>query len=155
MAGFLVLTKFVIGVVFGTGAWADWLELHSNYAWRIPWTEEPGGIQSMGSQRVRHDWSDFECTHALITKASLIGPNHPWLAHCEPRGFCRGDEAHSIAPKETSLCFLIIPYSWSCFGNSSLSTWGFLFALFPLSSLHLYLDSGLTFRLFTFRSETF
>ena len=25
-------------------------------AWRIPWTEEPGGLQSMGSQRVRHDW---------------------------------------------------------------------------------------------------
>ena len=25
-------------------------------AWRIPWTEEPGGLQSMGSQRVRRDW---------------------------------------------------------------------------------------------------
>ena len=25
-------------------------------AWRIPWTEGPGGLQSMGSQRVRHDW---------------------------------------------------------------------------------------------------
>ena len=25
-------------------------------AWRIPWTEDPGGLQSMGSQRVRHDW---------------------------------------------------------------------------------------------------
>ena len=24
-------------------------------AWEIPWTEEPGGLQSMGSQRVRHD----------------------------------------------------------------------------------------------------
>ena len=24
-------------------------------AWRIPWTEEPGGLQSVGSQRVRHD----------------------------------------------------------------------------------------------------
>ena len=24
-------------------------------AWRLPWTEEPGGLQSMGSQRVRHD----------------------------------------------------------------------------------------------------
>ena len=24
-------------------------------AWRIPWTEEPGGLQSMGSQRVKHD----------------------------------------------------------------------------------------------------
>ena len=25
-------------------------------AWEIRWTEEPGGLQSMGSQRVRHDW---------------------------------------------------------------------------------------------------
>ena len=25
-------------------------------AWRIPWTKEPGGLQSRGSQRVRHDW---------------------------------------------------------------------------------------------------
>ena len=24
--------------------------------WKIPWMEEPGGLQSMGSQRVRHDW---------------------------------------------------------------------------------------------------
>ena len=24
-------------------------------AWRIPWTEEPGGLQSIGSERVRHD----------------------------------------------------------------------------------------------------
>jgi len=24
-------------------------------AWRIPWTEEPGGLQSMGSQRIRHN----------------------------------------------------------------------------------------------------
>ena len=29
---------------------------HSNIlAWRIPWTEEPGGLQSIGSQRVGHD----------------------------------------------------------------------------------------------------
>ena len=26
----------------------------STLAWEIPWTEEPGGLQSMGSQRVRH-----------------------------------------------------------------------------------------------------
>ena len=25
-------------------------------AWRIPWTEEPGRLQSIGSQRVGHDW---------------------------------------------------------------------------------------------------
>ena len=28
-------------------------------AWRIPWTEEPGGLLSMGSHRVGHDWSDL------------------------------------------------------------------------------------------------
>ena len=29
---------------------------HSSiYAWKIPWIEEPGGLQSMGSQRVGHD----------------------------------------------------------------------------------------------------
>ena len=29
----------------------------STLAWRIPWTEEPGGLQSMGSPRVRHNWA--------------------------------------------------------------------------------------------------
>ena len=32
------------------------MEIHSSIiAWKIPWTEEPGGLQSMGSQRVGHD----------------------------------------------------------------------------------------------------
>ena len=40
--------------------WEDPLEEEiatdfNNLAWKIPWTEEPGGLQSMGSQRVRHD----------------------------------------------------------------------------------------------------
>ena len=40
--------------------WEDSLEkemaTHSSVlAWRIPWTEEPGGLQPMGSQRVRHE----------------------------------------------------------------------------------------------------
>ena len=29
----------------------------STLAWRIPWMEEPGGLQSMGQKRVRHDWA--------------------------------------------------------------------------------------------------
>ena len=29
----------------------------STLAWKIPWTEEPGGLQSMGSLRVGHDWA--------------------------------------------------------------------------------------------------
>ena len=31
--------------------------LSSTLAWKIPWTEEPGGLQSMGSLRVGHDWA--------------------------------------------------------------------------------------------------
>ena len=39
-------------------------------AWRIPWTEELGGLQSMGSQRVRHDWLN---THpCLINREAKI-----------------------------------------------------------------------------------
>ena len=30
----------------------------SNLAWKIPWTEEPGGLQFMGSKRVRYDCID-------------------------------------------------------------------------------------------------
>ena len=36
--------------------WEKGMATHSSVlAWRIPWTEEPGGLQSMGSQRVRHN----------------------------------------------------------------------------------------------------
>ena len=43
-------------------------------AWRIPWTEESGGLQSMGLQRVEHDWSDsmHACTHAPEPKHLTI-----------------------------------------------------------------------------------
>ena len=40
-------------VLSGTGTTSS-LTTHSNIlAWRIPWTEEPGGLQSTGSQRIR------------------------------------------------------------------------------------------------------
>ena len=43
-----------------TAAQSVWY-LHKNrnstLAWKIPWAEEPGRLQSMGSQRVRHDWA--------------------------------------------------------------------------------------------------
>ena len=36
-------------------------------AWRIPWTEEPGGPQPMGSQRVRHDYQLIHTHHVIFT----------------------------------------------------------------------------------------
>ena len=48
--------------------WEDPLEkematLFSILAWRIPWTEEPGELESMGSQRVGHD---YETKHGTV-----------------------------------------------------------------------------------------
>ena len=41
--------------------------IHSSIlSWRIPWTEEPGALQSAGPQRVRHSWSDWAHTHTCI-----------------------------------------------------------------------------------------
>ena len=34
----------------------------STLAWKIPWTKEPGGLQSRGTQRVGHDWNDWAHT---------------------------------------------------------------------------------------------
>ena len=54
---------------------------HSSiHAWEIPWTEEPGGLQSMGSQRVRHSWSDSACTHG----------NNKQILCCDCRGLGKG-----------------------------------------------------------------
>ena len=44
-------------------------------AWRIPWPEEPGGLRSMGLQRVRHDWA----THTLTFVGSFY--NGRWFFH--------------------------------------------------------------------------
>ena len=45
---------------------------HSNIlAWRIPWTEEPGRLQSMGLQRVGHDWA----TSLSFFFQSAVGPH--------------------------------------------------------------------------------
>ena len=45
--------------------WEDPLATHSSIlAWKISWREEPGELQSMGSQGVRYDRSDLAQTHA-------------------------------------------------------------------------------------------
>ena len=64
--------------------WEDPLEkemaTHSTIlAWRIPWTEEPGGLQSTGSQRVGHDWVTLlhftHFSHPYMTTGKTIALN--------------------------------------------------------------------------------
>ena len=56
-------------------------------AWRIPWTEEPGRLQSMGSQRVRHIFSTKQ-QHQLENhdseRVSLFYPLQRLTATCSP-----------------------------------------------------------------------
>ena len=57
--------------------WEDPLENHtathsSILAWRISWTEKPGGLQSMGSQRVGHDWVTSLSFFHLQTKKYMV-----------------------------------------------------------------------------------
>ena len=40
----------------------------STLAWKIPWTEEPGRLQSMGLHRIRHDWSELAAAAATLNK---------------------------------------------------------------------------------------
>ena len=48
----------------------------STFAWKIPWTEEPGRLQSMGSQRVRHDWvASLSFPFSLLSLFPLL-PSH-------------------------------------------------------------------------------
>ena len=59
--------------------WRSALATHSSIlAWRIPWTEEPGGLQSMGLQGVRHDWAinTFILTLSMCISLPLSFPCH-------------------------------------------------------------------------------
>ena len=61
--------------------------LSSVLAWRIPWTEKPGGLQSEGLQRVRHDRTTN--THNKVRAGAKVkGLGCVSSSHC--RGECEG-----------------------------------------------------------------
>ena len=47
-------------------------------AWRISWTEESGGVQFMGLQRVRHDWSDLARAWSVLKVTRFVGSGVLW-----------------------------------------------------------------------------
>ena len=48
----------------------------STLAWKIPWTEEPGSLQSMGSQKVGHDQATS--LHFTLLSAVRVGSSVCW-----------------------------------------------------------------------------
>ena len=47
----------------------------STLAWRIPWIEEPGRLQPMGSQRVRHDFTFTFTFHFRVLEKEMATPS--------------------------------------------------------------------------------
>ena len=78
--------------------------------WRIPWTEEPGRLQSMGSQRVGHDWrlnsnnnEDHLGGSVLIYHKALAGNENPQ----GPRSMCDLEQVQSLG--SLRLSFALFP----------------------------------------------
>ena len=55
----------------------------STLAWKIPWMEEPGRQQSMGSQRVGHDWE----TSLHFTSLQVVCDWRNWFTSSSPQNF--------------------------------------------------------------------
>ena len=108
-----------------------WMATHSSIlAWKIPWTEEAGRLQSMGSQRVRHNWvtstiysltvgnsNGKESAHNLgdlglipgLGRSPGGGHGNPLQDFCLENSMDRGAwwaTAHGIAKSQARLCLL-------------------------------------------------
>ena len=108
----------------------------STLAWKIPWAGEPGGLQSMGSLRVRHDW-------AMSLSLSCIGEGNGNPPQCSclenPRdGGAWWAAVCGVAQSRTRLKWLssssriIIPKACSCVHNCHTLPYPHWYFLFPL-----------------------
>ena len=114
-------------------------------AWRIPRTGEPGGLPSLGSHRVRHDWSNLAAAAIRLSVQSL---NHFWLF--EHHGL---QHARLPCPSTTpGACSNSYPSSQWCYPtiSSSIIPFSFCLQLFPESGSFLksqfYTSGGESFR---------
>ena len=83
---------------------------HSNtLVWKTPWTEDPGRLQSMGSRRVGHDWSDLAAAAAALICRSVIhfDLNFPYIMW--NKGPCGYPVLPALFFEETVLS----PFEWS------------------------------------------
>ena len=82
----------------------------STLAWKIPWTEEPGGLQSMRSLRVGHDW---------VTSFSLFALMH-WRRKWQPTSvFLPGESQRQGSLVGCRLCGRRVGHDWSDLGAAA------------------------------------
>ena len=137
---------------------------HSNaLAWKIPWMEEPGGLQSMGSQRVGHDWATtltqllyrtvvvfaihaHESATGVHVSPSWTPLPPPSPSHPSGSSQCTGPEhpVSCIEPGLQSILHMVI-YMFQCY-SLKLSHPHLLPQSPKVCSLHLCLFCCLTYR---------
>ena len=102
----------------------------STLAWKIPWMEEPGGLQSMGSLRVRHDWATSLSLSTFMhwrrkwqpTPVFLPGESHGQrsLVGCSPWGRTESDKTEATWQAVLIIILQSFVVDTSCvFGNES------------------------------------
>ena len=104
----------------------------STLAWKVPWTEEPGRLQSTGSQRVGHDWSDLAVAAVATWTINL------WWTLCKMS--VSYFDVWSFVLKNMWLCLQLLSQSLSWVIVLSLTTiklsfFFFFFSLFFLLNL--------------------
>ena len=106
-----------------------WSITHSStLAWKIPWTEEPGGLQSMGLLGVGHDWETSLSLFTFMhwrrkwqpTPVFLPGESLEWgsLVGCPLWGHTKSDTTEATSQHRNR----IPTYSWFKLGSLSLIT---------------------------------
>ena len=99
----------------------------STLAWKIPWMEDPGRLQSMGSQRVRHDWATEKKKKKSSKLLHVFDPSHFYscvFIDNTPTWFFLTDFLfHSTQNFVTSLSTSVVTIwtSWSVCDNCSVS----------------------------------
>ena len=108
----------------------------STLAWKIPWTEEPGRLQSMGSLRVRHNWATSLSLFIFMhwrrkwkpTPVFLPGESQGWesLVGCCLWGHTKSDMTEVTYQQQVPawslifLWFIYINFSWILLTNKLL-----------------------------------
>ena len=101
-----------------------WQPTQYSIAWSIPWTEEPGRLQSKGSQRVRHDWATntfFQWRQSVRCEGQLRGPGQQviivMLGKCRPHDlmhlFCGSYHLIKSSILELAFSWISQPGVWT------------------------------------------
>ena len=100
----------------------DWLAMathSSTLAWKIPWMEEPGGLQSMGSLRVGHDWATSLSLFTFMHWRRKWQPTPVFLpGESQGRGSLVGYSPRGCKESDTTER-LHFHFSFSCIGEGN------------------------------------